>query len=101
MFGHRKRTSARGVDLRQAFSPFRICLNRLVASIEKVSVPQVALVWKEAHCRCIPVTEAVRNRFGLGVLPGLLSNSTSEGSRQIYGILHLTKMALAPLSPLP
>src|ERR1700674_5898358 len=60
------------MDLRQTFSPFRICSNCLVASIEKVSVPQIALVWKEAHCWGVPVTETVRNRFGDGrelVLP--------------------------------
>ena len=73
----------------------------LVASIEKVSVPQITLVGKEAHCWGVPVTETVRNRFGIGVLLGLVSYSTSESNRQIHGDSSLAKMALGPLAPLP
>src|SRR3982074_3801234 len=91
----RKRSSALGVNLRQASVPHPIPSNLFVASLQEIPMPGTVVVWRKAYDRRLPVTKTMGQSFDLGIFLSSLGQVTAKGSSKIHGDL------LRRLAPLP
>jgi len=83
-----------GMDLRQASSPRRISSYGPVAPRQKVAMPRVVFVRREAYDRGFAVAETMRQSLSLRVFPSAVGQFAAKSNSQIH-------LGLAEISPFP